>query len=549
MTKKSTATKLERLTTAVSRSTPEPSLAAAVVHLLDRYASGAPAPDDADRAVARVIEKRGISREMLAAFVADYKRVPAAVRSRVTPPALLKAKRETSLSQVFNRPSITLTRKAPLAEPPSQERGQLVAPPPVSGAVEVRRPPLAQLGKATRLRRLAPLVPWPYLQDIAEPDHSYGWGDTITLTGRFPGAASDPGSYRAFTIVRWLDNEPIVTELDLTAREETELQVRLDSTRRGGWSPAVWVTRTLSGETYTSHQLPLLLEETPAHTPEPLPTRIDSITPPDRYAGDRVMLSGLNLHTAPLEWTLLDSDAAPILLQPTALSSSEVEVRLPRTLPGGNYRVRSVGAFAVGVPSNVVVYAVRAYRFRIDLASLVCADETNPELGSDDIVTLWATVGDGDVYSGTTGTLGFGEDGDRRDFLPGAYTLYALGAAAEVRASLLAHIKMFEWDQEDVAAAQRYMGMVGDLAEELAPLLVEIPIAAIIASAVALLADLASWIISWNGNDLIAEHNWSWTIEDLLTLTNNPAGAFTKTQAFYGEGGHYDLTFKVSRVR
>lgn len=549
MTRKSTATKLERLTAAVARSTPEPSLSAAVVHLFDRYANGAPDPDDADLAVARVLEKRGIAREVVAAFVADYRKVPQAVRARVSSSELLKARRETPLSKVFRRPSITLTRKTPVASAPGPAPERDPGAPPATSAIEARRPPLAQLGTLALVRRLAPRVPWPYLRDILEPDRSYGWGDIITLAGRFPGAASAADGYRAFTIVSWLDNEAIVTEIPITARSEAELQVRLDSTRRSGWTPAVWVTRTIDGETYASHQLPLLLEEVSSQPPEPIPTRIDSITPPDRYAGDRLVLSGQNLHTAPLEWTLLDSDAPPILLHPTKLSNSEVEVRLPRTLPGGNYRVRCVGAFAVGIPSNVVVYAVRAYRFRIDLTSLVCVDETNPELGSDDIVTLWATVGDGNIYSGTTGTLPFGEDGARRDFLPGAYTIFALGDAAEVRASLLAHVKMFEWDQDDVAAAQRYMGMVGDLAEALAPLLVEIPIAAIIASVVAMLADLASWIISWNGNNLISEHSWSWTIEDLLTLTNNSAAAFTIGQQFYGDGGHYDLFFKVSRVR
>jgi hypothetical protein len=351
-------------------------------------------------------------------------------------------------------------------------------------------------------------------------------------------------------MVRYLDNEPIVTEIPIVAIGSGKLDVRIDSTQRGAWAPVVWVTRTIDGEHYSSNQLPLALEVPPQHEPEKVPTRIDSITPPGQYPGDRVVLRGLNLDSGPIEWTLLDGgDAATLQLSGTRLSDTEVEIRLPRAMIGGNYRVQCLGGLVTGVPSNVVNYAVGAYRFRVDLTRLACIDETNPEAGTDDIVTMWAVAGDAQIYGGTTGTLGFGEDGATRNFAPGVYTIFALADAAPVRVNLYADIKMFEWDEDDVAAAQKWLGVVSGLADELAPLLVEIPIAAFIAALVGVLANVASWVVSWNGNDFIAEHTWSWTIEELLALTANSSGAFTVGQQFYGDGGHYDLFFKVTRYR
>lgn len=544
MSKKSTGTPLQRLSSTLGRAPAVPSLAPAIVHLFDRYVAGATSTsdaDEADRAVAKVLAKHKITREQLAGFVADYKQVPEKTRARFTPLELLKAKTATPLSKA-QRPAITLSRGAALssASPPA---------PPITRA-PAQQAQLAQLGRLVA-RRKVPQLPVPHLRSIEEPAGSYEWGEVVTLRGSFPdlGTAS-AGTYRAYSLVRFLGDEPIITELTITARREGELDVRLDSTRRAGWTPTVWVSRTVAGYTYNSNSLPLELEVKPPAQYEPLPTRIDAITPPERYPGDRVVLSGQNLHTAAIEWSLLDAEEAPpLLLTPLRLSASDVEVQLPPVMISGKYRVRCVGAFAVGSPSNVVVYEIKAHHFRIDLTRIHCLDLTRPDNDADDLLPLWATAGDNQIYAGTLGEIEL-DEGDAKNYAPGQVTLFGLAAAAPVRATLAAHIELWERDEMDSPGAiQQFVGAIADLATELAPLLTSMPIAIIISAVAKALVEVANWFASWRGNIHMGTHELSWTISELLALTDNPSSAFTVARAFEGHDGRTDLHFRVSRFR
>ena len=534
------------MTQAIGRSTAEPSLSTALMHLFDRYVNGAPDADEADRIVAELLPRHGVNRDMLSAFVADYKKVPEAVRAKVTPPELLKAPTATPLSKTARSPLI-LTRKVPVAAagvvPPSLE------PAPSRPPLMVKRPPLAHFGRLAQLERLLPRLPWPHLSRIEEPAASYTWGDVITLEGRFPElTTAAAGTYRAFSLVVYLDHQAIITELPIVSRTEGKLDVRLTTSERKGWAPVVYVTRTVDGHTYTSNELALQLEVIPPGQHEPVPTRIDSISPSGQFAGDRVFIRGLNLHTGPFEWELVDAapGAEPLLIYPLKRSDEEVELRLPRTMVGGRYRVRCLGGFATGVPSGVVEYDVGVYRFRIEPTSLVCVDETNPELGSDDIVLSWVVAGD-QLHDGNSAEMSFGEDGVRRDFAPGSLPFFT-GNVDTVRMAMVASMTLTEWDQAEVEAGQRILGAVSAIAKALMPLLTTIPVGLVIASVVSIVADLVSWFLSWNGNDLIATHTFSWQLPELLALTANASASFTVDQQFYGDGGHYDLFFKVSRV-
>lgn len=551
MSQKSTGTPLQRLTATLRRTPALPSIAPAIVHLFDRYVAGAADPDEADHAIAKVLAKHKISREELAPFVADYKQVPETVRARFTPPELLKAKTATPLSRA-QRPAITLSRGDVLSSAsPAASLSKLPAPAAEAPAPPLTRkpPPLAQLGRLVA-RRQVPSLPAPYLRSIEEPAGSYEWGEVITLRGSFPElTTAAAGVYRAYTLVRFLGEEPIVTELTIAARREGELDVRLDSTRRQGWAPAVWVSRTVSGYTFNSNSLPLELEVKPPAEYEPLPTRIDEITPAQRYSGDRVVLRGKNLHTAAIEWSLLDAEEAPpLLLTPLRLSATDVEVQLPAVMVAGTYRVRCVGAFAVGSPSNVVVYELKAHHFRIDLIQISCPDLTYPDSDKDDLVTVWATAGDNLVYGGTTGEITL-DEGESRTFLPGSYTLFGLAAPAPVRATLAAHVDLWEWDDASPEAVQKFLGALTDLAIALAPLLTSMPIATIIAEVSKVLMQVVSWVAAWRKNIHMGTFERAWTIDELLALTNNPAAAFTVSHQFHAEDGRSDLTFRISRHR
>lgn len=551
--KKPVGTPLQRLTQAIGRSKAEPSLSSAVVHLLDRYLSGAPDLDDADRVVAEVLPRHGVDRATLAAFVADYKKVPEVVRAKVTPPELLKASVATPLSKTSRAP-LVLSRKVPrlaVVERVGSAVAKPLTPPPAelapSPPLEMKRPKLAHLGRLLKLRRL-PEFPWPYLLDIEEPDGSYTWGDVITLEGLFPElTAATSGTYRAFSQVQYLDNEAIVTELPIVTRATGKLDVRLTTTRRGGWSPVVWVTRTVDGETHVSNQLALALEAPTPIEHHPVPTRIDSISPPGQFAGDRVFVTGLNLHTGPFEWDLVDAreDDKPLLLYPTKISNTEVEIRLPRAMMGGSYRVRCLGGFVTGVPSNIVGYDVGIHHFSIEPISLVCINETNPEGGADDTVLSYVVSGD-HTHKGNTPEIDF-DSGDRYDFPPGSLKMFT-GNVDQVRLAMTASLTLTEWDEAEAQAAHQLVGAVAGIATALMPLLTAHPVALAIASIVAIAADLTAWILSWNGNNLIGHHFWDWHLNDLLALTANLAGSFTVAQDYVGDGGHYVLSFKVSRV-
>lgn len=552
--KKPVGTPLQRLTRAVGRSKAEPSLSAAIVHLLDRYLSGAPDLDDADRIVAEVLPRHGVNRATLAAFVSDYKKVPEAVRAKVTPPELLKASTATPLSKTSRAP-LVLSRKVPRMTAAARIGSSTpppVTPPPVelapaSPLMEMRKPKLAHLGRLLKLRQLAQ-SPWPYLLDIEEPDGSYTWGDVITLEGLFPElTTAAAGTYRAFSQVQYLDNEAIVTEMPIVARSSGKLDVRLTTARLAGWLPVVWVTRTVDGETHVSNQLALALETRAPVEHHPVPTRIDSISPPGQFAGDRVFLTGLNLHTGPFEWDLVDAREGdkPLLLYPTKRSDTEVEIRLPRAMMGGSYRVRCLGGFVTGVPSNVVGYDVGIHHFSIEPISLVCINETDPEGGADDTVLSYVVSGD-HIHKGNTQEIDF-DSGDRHDFPPGSLKMFT-GNVDQVRLAMTASLTLTEWDEAEAQAAQRFVGAVAGIATALMPLLTAHPVALAIASIVAIAADLTAWILSWNGNDLIAHHFWDWHVNDLLALTANLTGSFTVAQDYVGEGGHYVLSFKISRV-
>lgn len=538
-----------RLERALQKSQEPDVLLPVLMHTMERGLQGSRrnGSSQLDRIFDEVIRRHPeVDRRLLQNLVADYRALPASVRTRGLPPALanLDPARpiDASTIQTVGRLVLETRRTMPfrLQMPPSKmvSAGEYITVnigvANLPSGIDMTKPHIVRISPATTT--------------------GYEAGQKLTLIGWGFSTNKADNTIRIFkTLAGGSQGE--WTTLQPSVCSASAMEFNLPSPMEPG-QYAVQVSVKTSRGTEDTNKVNFAIR-----TPPPPAPVLDSISP-SQYPGRKAIITGRNfLKTlSPIPGVyFLPMDEQPLASYVTfegekagftlgkVLSDTQMEITIPNSLLPGNYQV--VVAIGEGV-SNRLVYPVRAFRYQVNFLKVRCVDESNPEwAGSDEIVTTWVVARDTEVWAKNTGEYGGFDDGDEQSYKVGDRTVFLPGGGpGEVKSVLAISTSLYEWDAGDAEAASKVIGFIGDLAKEVLNAMGKVDLAKIVGA----LTPLVQKVISWLGGDPdpLGTRNLAWSALELLQATDNAQRRLTGTLQFHNSGdtGSYDVTYEVIRV-
>lgn len=548
-TKKKGLAPAKRLEMALQKSQEPDALLPVLMHTIERGLQGSRrnGSSELDRIFDEVIRRHPeVDRRLLQNLVADYRALPASVRTRGLPPALAN-----------------LDPARPIDAPTIQTVGRLVLETRRTVPFRLQMPPSKQVNVAEYITANVGAANLPSGIDMTKPHivrispattTGYEAGQKLTLLGWGFSANKADNTIRIFkTLAGGSQGE--LTTLRPSVCSASAMEFNLPSPMDAGQYAVQVSVRTGRGVEDTNK-----VDFTIKTPPPPAPV-LDSIAP-SQYPGRRAIITGRNFLKTPAPIPgvyFLPLDEQPLVSYVTfegekagftlgkVLSDTQMEITIPSTLLPGNYQV--IIAINDGV-SNRMVYPVRAFRYQVNFTKLRCVDESNPEwAGSDEIVTTWVVARDTEVWAKNTGEYGGFDDGDEQSYKVGDRTVFLpSGGPAEVKSLLAISTSLYEWDAGDADAASKVIGFIGDLAKTVLNAMGKVEWAKIVGA----LTPLVQKVISWLGGDPddLGTRNLAWSALELLQATDNAQRRLTGTLDFRNSGdtGSYQVTYEVIRV-
>jgi hypothetical protein len=151
------------------------------------------------------------------------------------------------------------------------------------------------------------------------------------------------------------------------------------------------------------------------------------------------------------------------------VSTSQLKFEVPPTILPGKYRI-AVASQNKPI-SNWVNFTVRAPLYRVKFTMITCADESDPETGSDSIRTIWAIGADpGALW--VKMAAGYNDFGDHvsKYYKPEHQWVYQPdGQKREVRRYLYVVTSLWEWDSDEDwdERINATLGVAADVAMEI----------------------------------------------------------------------------------
>lgn len=522
-----------------------------VMHTIERGLQGSRRSgfSELDRIFDQVLQRHPeVDKQLLQQLVADYRSLPASVRSRGLP-----------------APLTNLDASRPIAPAALQSVRQMVLAPrsglpfritiPASKQQTLREFVVSHVGAGNLPAGMGDLVVRPHLVRI-EPATTTGYdaGQKLTLIGWGFSANKADNTIRLFkTLAGGSQGE--LTTLRPSVCSTQAIEFHLPAPMEPGQYAVQVSVKTSKGVEDTNR-----VRFSVRQPPPPAPV-IDSIAP-SQYPGRKAIVTGRNFLKTPnptpgvwflpldeqplASYVMFEGEKAAFTLG-RVLSDNQMEVTIPEILLPGNYQV----VMAIGDRvSNRLVYPVRAYRYQVNFLKLRCVDESDPEwMGSDEVVTTWVIARDTEVWAKNTGEYGNFDDGDEQSYKTGDRTVFLPGAGpGEVRQVLAVSTSLYEWDAGDASAANTVVGFVGDLAAQILNTFGKVELAAVVKA----LTPLVQKLISWLGGDPdpLGTRNLGWSALELLQATNNAQRRFTGKLEFRNndDTGSYEVTYEVIRV-
>lgn len=253
----------------------------------------------------------------------------------------------------------------------------------------------------------------------------------------------------------------------------------------------------------------------------------------------------------------------------TASTPGQGEFVLPTNAVPGNYLMQlgvesgivfNPEGYEAGPESLSVPFNVDAHRFAVQITSVSCMDESDPEtfLGSnaysDEIVAAFGGYADQNGFAKSTHELTEFDDGEVKNFSGLDAAVYPMdGGFGDVKIALGLRMDLFESDASDATDTQSTFAAIGSLATAVGAELLKLGqiTAAAIAGIVAAVAEaIAALAPLFNGPDALGTQNRVWTALELQQRTQNPSLSFSETLQFLNgdDDGSYEVTIAVGRL-
>jgi hypothetical protein len=536
--------RLERIMAAAPA--PDP-LLAAVVHTIDRGLIGAPGGKTAfDVAFSKTLAKHPeVSKQMLAGFVADYKAVSESAKIRAIPATMRNLDPAHPLDVQLVKKEFSLVPAAQFLKAPGSSGNQMVAP------------NASALMNAAMQVQITGTTP-----DVGQ---GYDPGQSVTLIGR---NFSPDKSLDKVTFYQVLSDGSSGAFGPGTpgAASNTAISLKLPGSMTPG-KYEVEVSVTVGTTKRTSNRYPVFVR-----VPPPPPPAITGLSTPGR-PGKQVMIQGARFATSipkplfiafvpqdgqgifPSAWgnkVTLPTNETAVVADFKILGDTQGEVILPGLL-SGKYRVALLNL--IGQPvTEWALYDVSPSVYRAEFTQMHCVDESDPEsiVGvfsvNDELVASWVVVADemGWLKSSTDYT-GF-DDGEDDWFNSTDKSVFPVkGGSSEVRRLLAISTTLYEWDAGDAASANKVIGFIGDLAQNILTGVGQVEAALVVKLMVPLVQKLVVWL--GGDPDNLGTQNLAWTGQELINFTGT-AAKFGGKLNFNNDDdtGSYWLKYQVLRV-
>jgi len=551
-TKKKGLLPIKRLEIALQKSQEPDVLLPVLMHTIERGLQGSrrSGSSELDQIFDRSIQRHPeVDQQVLQRLVADYRAIPASIRTRGLPPQVANLDPTRPLDPPTIQAIAKLGREPRRAVFPRLQT-------PVSKQVTARDYLTAHIGIANLPAGIGDLVMRPHIVRISPATTTgYEAGQKLTLIGW--GFAAN----KADNTIRIFKTLPSGSQGELTALRPSvcapdAIEFNLPSPMEPGQYAVQVSVKTPRGLENTNRV------DFRIKTPPPPPPVLASIDPP-QYPGRKALITGHNFlktsnHPIPGVY-FKPLDEQPMVAYVTfegekvgftlgkVLSDTQMEITIPKTLLAGNYQV--VVAIGAGL-SNRLVYPVRAFQYQVNFLKIHCVDESNPEWwGSDEIVSTWVIARDTEAWAKNTGEYTGFDDGDEQNYRVGDRVVFMPGGGpGEVKSALAISTSLYEWDSGDVDAANKVIGFIGDLAKGILNAMGEVEAAKV----VGYLEPIVQKLISWLGGDpdALGTRNLAWSATELQQATDNPQKRFSGILQFRNSGdtGSYDVTYEVIRT-
>jgi hypothetical protein len=548
--KRAAYTQRERLEKIMARAAAPDPLLAAVVHTIDRGLIGAPGGKTSldvafDKALAKHPE---VSKQMLAAFVADYKAMPDAARNRAVPASMLNLNATHPMNLQLLKDEFTKVPSISFAALRTAAEGVGQKAPSNVGA-------LLNASLQVQITNVTPAA-----------NQGYDPGQSVTLVGR---NFSTTKTLNKITLYQKLaDGSSGVFGL---ASPGTSSMTAISTKLPASMTPGAYeVEVTVTGGTTprTSNRYPVFVR-----VPPPPPPAISGFNPPGQRPGKQMMIQGTRFATAmpkpmfaafvpqegqgifPSAWgnkVTLPTNETAVVADFKILGDTQGEVTLPGLL-SGKYRVALLNL--IGQPvTEWAVYDVSPSVYRAEFTQMHCVDESDPEnlVGvfsvNDELVASWVVAADETGWlKSSTDYTGF-DDGEDDWFNTTDKSVFPVGGgSSEVRRLLAISTTLYEWDAGDAKSANKVIGFIGDLAQDILTGVGQVEAAFIVKLMVPLVQKLVVWL--GGDPDSLGTQNLAWTGQQLINFTG-AAAKFGGKLNFNNDDdtGSYWLKYQVLRV-
>ncbi len=516
-----------------------------LMHGLKRHLAGAQNPTEFDKLVGENLKKYQIGRNAIEAMVKNWDLLPSQFKAQWFPKELLNLDPKRPLDlKLFSSLVLDAARKI------SQPKNRIPLP-----------------------RNFPGITPPPRITEVRTSGLDFALvlrsGSEFTLFGRnfSPTAAENRIQIGR---VRWGSVEfEVLNELRPTSASATELRAIAPP----GLTPGSDYNVRVIVNGATSNQWQAYVETPPAPA-----ARLDSVSPGAcQYPGQRVLLRGDNfMADSIVELEFIDADVT----RPDDLRAgyryirsgrpsvdfrnrNEIYFTIPQETWPGDYSlsVRNPGASS----SLHQTFTVCTPSYRVELESIRCIDESDPEWTSDDEVAVIAhgnADGDFTADAATDEISGFsdGTRQPRRGAFRGINLFSRAGAGVPVKYSLGFTYLLLEVDDYNKAEAIALVSALGGIADGAVALIGAIAGAAAatigaITGGLAIVVGLVivAILLTSNPPDLIGGQVDLYTARDLQTGMTSVDGSILLSRriAFNNDDdtGSYELAYRIIRSR